>query len=74
MKLMEIWVKTSFLKAASLLIAGECAQAIYYSVYKKFSKGKVILMTYSKAEGSAFMGKLASIITCSVQGPDDFDR
>jgi len=65
MKLVEIWVKAPLLKDASLLLAGECVQAIYPELFKKFSKGRVVLTNCPEAEGSVSMGKLASIVTCS---------
>lgn len=65
MKLLEIWVKAPFLRGASLLLAGECVQAIYPEIYGNFSKERVTLTTCPEAEGSAIMGKIASIITCS---------
>jgi len=66
MKLVQIWVKAPFLRGASLLVAGECVQAIYPKVFQKFADGKVVLTGCPEAENvGGIMGKLASIITCS---------
>lgn len=66
MKLIETWVKASFLKGASLLLVSECAQAVYPSVYKRFVRGRVVLTSCPEAENAEMlMGKLAAILTCS---------
>ncbi|MFQ5710934.1 MAG: 4Fe-4S ferredoxin [Candidatus Geothermarchaeales archaeon] len=66
MKLIETWVKAPFLKNASLLILGECAQSIYPDVCEGFMEGRVTLTHCPEAEDATkAMGKLASIVTCS---------
>lgn len=66
MKLIETWVKAPFLKGSSLLVVGECVQAIFPDVYKRFAKRRVVLTSCPEAESTgSIMGKLASIITCS---------
>jgi len=65
-KLLETWVKAPFLRDASLLVVGECVQAVSYDVYKKFEEGRVVLTSCPEAENAgSVMGKLAAIITCS---------
>ncbi|KPV61823.1 MAG: hypothetical protein AOA65_2159 [Candidatus Bathyarchaeota archaeon BA1] len=66
MKLLEIWVKAPFLKGASLLIVGECVQAIFHDVYKKFAEDRVVLSGCPEAENvGSIMGKIAAILRCS---------
>jgi hypothetical protein len=66
MKLIETWVKASFLKGASLLLVSECAQTVYPDVYKKFVEGRVVLTGCPEAENAKMLvGKLATILTCS---------
>ena len=66
MKLVETWVKASFLKEASLLIVSECAQAVFPDVYKRFVKDRVVLTSCPEVENAEMiMGKLAAILTCS---------
>ena len=66
MKLIETWVKAPFLKEASILLIGECVQAIYPDTYKAFSDGRVVLTSCPEAEKvGQVMGKLASILACS---------
>jgi len=67
MKLLETWVKAPSLKGASLLIVGECVQAVYPDVYKELAENSVVLTSCPEAENSeSAAGKLASIIRCSV--------
>jgi len=66
MKLLETWVKAPFLRDASLLVVGECVQAVSPDVYKKFEEGRVVLTSCPEAENAgSIMGKLAAIIACS---------
>lgn len=59
-------MKAPFLREASLLVVGECVQAVSYDVYKKFEEGRVVLTSCPEAENAgSVMGKLAAIITCS---------
>ena len=66
MKLIETWVKASYLKRSSLLLLSECAKDIFPDVCQKFAKGRVVLTSCPEVENSEMiMGKLASILTCS---------
>jgi len=66
MKLVETWVKASFLKKASLLLLSECAQDISPDICKKFAERRVVLTTCPEVENAEMiMGKLAAILTCS---------
>lgn len=66
MKLVETWVKASFLRRASLLLTSECAQTVFPEVYKRFVEGHVVLTSCPEAENAEMiMGKLAAILTCS---------
>jgi len=66
MKLVETWVKASFLREASLLIVSECAQAVFPDVYKRFVEGRVVLTSCPEVENAEMiMGKLAAILACS---------
>ena len=69
MKLLETWVKAPLLKGASLLLVGECVQAVCPDLYKRFMEGRVVLTSCPETESvGTIMGKLASIITCSKPG------
>ncbi len=66
MKLLETYVKSSFLKKASILIVGECVQNTFPNIYKRFTKERVVLSTCPEAENPALLvGKTATIIACS---------
>ncbi|UCE15315.1 MAG: 4Fe-4S ferredoxin [Candidatus Bathyarchaeota archaeon] len=66
MKLVETWVKASFLKGASLLLLSECAQDISPDVCKRLAEGRMVLTTCPEVENAEMiMGKLAAILTCS---------
>ena len=66
MKLVETWVKASFLKRASLLLLSECAQDIFPDVCKKFAERRVVLTSCPEVENAEMiMGKLSAILTCS---------
>jgi hypothetical protein len=69
MRLLETWVKAPFLSGSSLLLVGECVQAVCPDLYKRFAEGRVVLTSCPEAESAgSIMGKLASIITCSKPG------
>ena len=66
MKLVETYVKAPFLKEAPLLIMGECVQAVFPEVCKRFMKGRVVLTSCPEAENSgSITAKLAAILVCS---------
>lgn len=66
MKLIETWVKASYLKGNSLLLLSECAEDVFPDVCQKFAEGRVVLTSCPEVENSEMiMGKLASILTCS---------
>ncbi len=66
MKLLETHVKSSFLKQTSILIVGECIQNAFPNVYKRFTKGRVVLTSCPETENAALiMGKTATILACS---------
>ena len=66
MKLLETWVKAPFLRGSSLLLVGECVQAVCPDPYKRFAEGRVVLTSCPEAESvGSIMGKLASITACS---------
>ena len=59
-------MKAPFLKGASLLIVGECVQAVCPDVYKKFVESRTVLTSCPQAENvGSIADKLASIIRCS---------
>jgi len=65
-KLVETWVKAPFLEGASLLVVGECVQAVFPGVYDELAGGRVVLTSCPEAEGAGLaLGKLASILACS---------
>ena len=66
MKLLETWVKAPFLKNASLLVVGECVQAVHPTVYREFAEGREVLTSCPEAENAeSAAAKLASIMKCS---------
>jgi hypothetical protein len=66
MKLLEIYVKASFLKDASLLIVGECIQQAFPNIYKRLAKGKVVLTSCPETEKAGLItSKIATILACS---------
>ncbi len=66
MKLLETWVKAPFLRETSLLLVGECVQAVYPNVYEEFARRRVVLTGCPETEHvGQITGKLASIIACS---------
>ncbi|NIR86714.1 4Fe-4S ferredoxin [Candidatus Bathyarchaeota archaeon] len=66
MKLVETWVKASFLSKASLLIVSECARAVFPDLYERFAEDRVVLTSCPEVENAEMiMGKLAAILTCS---------
>lgn len=66
MKLLETHVKSSFLKQASILIVGECIQNAFPNIYKRFTKGRVVLTCCPEAENAGLLvGKIATIMACS---------
>lgn len=66
MKLLETYVKTSFLKQASILIVGECVQQAFPNIYNRFAKGRIVLTSCPEAENAGLiMGKTATILACS---------
>ena len=65
-KLVQTHVKSPFLRKASILIVGECVQHAFPSIYKRFTKGRVVLTSCPEIENAALiMGKTATILTCS---------
>ena len=66
MKLVETHVKSSFLKRASILIVSECVQNAFPNIYKRFTKGRVVLTSCPETENAGLiMGKTATILACS---------
>jgi hypothetical protein len=66
MKLLETYVKSSFLRQASILIVGECIQHTFPYIYKRFAKGRVVLTSCPETENAGLiMGKTATILACS---------
>ena len=66
MKLLETHVKSSLLKQASILIVGECIQNAFPNIYKRFTKGRVVLTSCPETENAGLIvGKTATILACS---------
>jgi hypothetical protein len=66
MKLLETYVKSSFLKDASLLIAGECVQYAFPKIYERLAEGRVVLTSCPETENAGLItGKIATILTCA---------
>lgn len=66
MKLLETHVKSSFLKQAFILIVGECVQNTFPNIYKRFTKGRVVLTSCPETENAGLLvGKTATIMACS---------
>jgi hypothetical protein len=66
MKLTETYVKSSFLRQASILIVGECVQHSFPSIYKRFTKGRIVLASCPETENvGLIVGKTATILACS---------
>jgi hypothetical protein len=64
MRLSESWVKAPFLRNCSLLLVGECVRKIYPVIYKRLSKGSVVLSSCPESESPGH-GKISSILRCS---------
>jgi len=66
MKLVETYVKSPFLKQASILLIGECIPNAFPKIYKRFIKGRVILTSCPEAENAGLLvSKTATIMACS---------
>jgi hypothetical protein len=66
LKLMETWVKASFLQGAPILIIGECIQSAFPKLWHEFTKKRITLTSCPQAEGfSGLTDKLATLIKCS---------
>jgi hypothetical protein len=66
MKLLETYVKSPFLKDASILIIGECVQHAFPNIYKRLAEGKVVLTSCPETESSGLItSKTATILACS---------
>jgi len=66
MKLLETYVKSSVLKQASILIAGECIPHAFSNIYKSLAKGRVVLTSCPETENAGLvMGKTSTILACS---------
>ncbi|MEM1546265.1 MAG: 4Fe-4S ferredoxin [Candidatus Methanomethylicia archaeon] len=65
MNLLKIWVKTSQLHNADIVIFGECVRFINSEIFEKLSRNHVVLTYCPEAEGSLSYGKIASIIRSS---------
>jgi hypothetical protein len=66
MKLLEVYVKASFLRQASILIVGECVQHVFSEIYRRFAEGRVVLTCCPEAEMLGLLvGKMATLLACS---------
>jgi len=66
MKLLETYVKSSFLKDACILIVGECVQHAFPNIYGRLSEGRVVLTSCPEIEKAGLItSKTATILACS---------
>lgn len=66
MKLLETYVKSSFLRDASILIVGECVQYAFPNIYERLAEGRVVLTSCPETEKAGLItGKIATILACS---------
>jgi len=66
MKLLETYVKSSFLKDASILIVGECVQQVFPSIYERLTEGRVVLTSCPETEKAGLItNKIATMLACS---------
>jgi len=63
--LLSVWVKAPYLRNADILITSACLPQVNPSLFKKFSKNKVVLLACPEKEGAVHHGKIATIIKCS---------
>lgn len=65
-KLVETHVKSPFLRKASVLIVGECVQHVFPKIYKRFTKGRVVLTSCPENENTGLLvSKTATILAGS---------
>jgi hypothetical protein len=66
MRLLEVWVKGSFLRGASILILSECLRQIHPKLCEEFSKDRLSLSICPEREGfDGIVTKLATILRTS---------